>query len=243
MIVRPAQLLFLALGASVAFSGAVQAAEGDRREAVIAVTGEAQSTVAPDLAVVTLGVTRIEKTARAALDSDNEAMAAVLKALKDQGIANRDLQTSDFSIQPQYVYPENSDGTQKAPVLTGYQVSNTLTVRVRDLSKLGGILDQSVTLGVNQGGDIRFTNDNPEKTIEEARKAAVKAAFAKANTLALAAGVKLGRIVEISETSSRPEPQPIMRMQMAKQMEDAVPVAAGENSYSVSVNVTFAIEQ
>jgi hypothetical protein len=243
MILRPIRLTTLILATLIAMPVAVGAAETEKREAVIAVSGEADSSVAPDMAVVTLGVVRLEKTARAALDGNSQAMSAVLKGLKDEGIADKDLQTSDFSIQPQYVYPDNSNGEQKAPVLTGYQVSNTLTVRIRDLKKLGVILDRTVTLGVNQGGDIRFTNDNPEKTIDEARKRAVRNAFAKARTLADAAGVKLGRVIEISEASSQPEAQPLARMAMAKQADTAVPVAAGENTYTVNVSITFAIEQ
>ena len=236
------RLMLAVLAVGIAMPLAATAAEVKKKEAVIVVSAEADAATAPDLAIVSLGVTRTEKTARAALDGNSKAMAEVLKSLKGEGIAERDLQTSNFSIQAQYSYPENSDGTQKPPVLVGYQVSNMLTVRVRDLSRLGAILDQSVSLGVNQGGDIRFSNDNPDKVIEEARKSAVKAAFAKARTLADAAGVKLGRIVEITDTGGRPEPQPAMRMEMAK-VADAVPVAAGENSYSVSVTVTFAIDQ
>jgi uncharacterized protein YggE len=243
MTFRSARLMIVALSAILATPPGLKAAESDVEQPVIVVSGEADASMAPDIAIVALGVTKLEKTAREALDANNKAMAAVLHALKDQGIADKDMQTSGFSIQPQYAYPENGDGTQKPPMLTGYQVSNLVTVRLRDLTKLGTILDQAVTLGVNQGGDIRFTNDNPEKTVTEARTAAVKAAFAKARTLAEAAGVKLGRVLKITEDVARPEPQPVMRMQMAKQASDAVPVATGENSYSVDVNVTFAIVQ
>jgi uncharacterized protein YggE len=243
MTFRPSRLILVALVASVVSPLTSIAAEAEKREAAIIVSGDADASVPPDLAIVTLGVTKIEKTARQALDGNNEAMSAVLKSLKDQGIADRDLQTSGLGIQPQYVYPENADGSQKPPVLTGYEVSNLLTIRVRDLGKLGTIIDQAVTLGINQGGDIRFTNDDPEKTIETARASAMKNAIAKAKTLAAAAGVKLGRIIEITENTNRPEPRPLMRMSMAKEASDAVPVAAGENSYAVNVNVTFAIEQ
>jgi uncharacterized protein YggE len=236
-------LLAAALVLPLAVPFAAVAEEVQKREAVIVVSGEGSSAIAPDMALVTLGVVSLEKTARGALDGNSKAMSGILAALKAGGIAAKDLQTSDFSIQPQYVYPDNNDGGQKPPVLTGYQVSNMLTVRVRDLAKLGAVVDQTVTLGVNQGGEIRFVNDNPDKALEAARISAVKAAFAKARTIADAAGVKLGRVVEINENSSQPEPQPLMRASMAKQAEDAVPVAAGENRYSVSVGVTFAIDQ
>ena len=112
------------------------------------------------------------------------------------------------------------------------------------LAKLGEIVDKSVTLGVNQGGGIQFTNDKPEPIITEARKAAVADAIVKAKVLAEAAGVSLGKVVNISEQGYRPEPVPMMRAGMAKEYAaDAVPVATGENSYNVMVNVTFEIKQ
>ena len=229
--------------ASSLSSVAAPALAADRKEPVIVVSGEGRAVAAPDLAIVTLGVAETRKTAREALDVANAAMAKVIDALKTQGIAPRDLQTSGLSVQAQYSYPQNEDGTPKPPLLTGYLVSNSLTVRIRDIAKVGAIIDQAVTLGVNQGGEIRFTNESPGKTISVARTAAVKDAIDKARTLADAAGVKLGRILEITEAGMPPEPRPMMRMQMAKEASDAVPLAVGENSYSVSVSVTFSIGQ
>ena len=224
--------------ASSLSSVAAPALAADRKEPVIVVSGEGRAVAAPDLAIVTLGVAETRKTAREALDVANAAMAKVIDALKTQGIAPRDLQTSGLSVQAQYSYPQNEDGTPKPPLLTGYLVSNSLTVRIRDIAKVGVIIDQAVTLGVNQGGEIRFTNESPV-----ARTAAVKDAIDKARTLADAAGVKLGRILEITEAGMPPEPRPMMRMQMAKEASDAVPLEVGENSYSVSVSVTFSIGQ
>src|SRR5262245_55685552 len=157
----------------------------------VTVTGEGEAAAAPDMAILSLVVMQEKPTAREALTASNEAMAKVLDAMKKAGIAERDLQTSGFSIDPRYVYPENKDNTQppKAPQIVGYAVSNSLTVRVRDLKKVGEILDQSVTLGVNQGGNITFTNDKPEAVIDDARKKAVASAIAKAKTLTEAAGV------------------------------------------------------
>lgn len=213
------------------------------REAVITVAGEGRSTVAPDMAILSFSVVKDAKTAREALDANNKAMADVLKALKDAGIADRDLQTSGFAVNPQYQYPDNNGGQAQPPVLTGYQVANTLTITLRDLARLGAVIDQSVTLGVNQGGSIQFTNDKPEATITSARKSAVSDAVEKAKTLSEAAGVSLGRIVEIAEQTARPEPVPMMRSMAKEYAGDAVPIATGENSYSVTVNVTFAIKQ
>jgi uncharacterized protein YggE len=241
---RVVRLLTATLLLATAFSPvALAAQERERKEPVIVVSGEGDAAIAPDMAVLSLGVAETRKTARDALDVANSAMSAVIEALKKQGIAPRDLQTSGLSIQAQYAYPQNEDGTPKPPVLTGYAVSNTLTVRVRDLAKVGAIIDQAVTLGVNQGGDIRFTNEDPAKTVATARAAAVRDAIEKAKTLADAAGVKVGRILEITETGNAEDPRPLMSARMAKQAEDAVPVEAGENSYSINVNVTFAIDQ
>jgi hypothetical protein len=209
----------------------------------VQVTGEGRAAIAPDMAVVSLSVTRMAETAEAALAANNEAMRAVLDALKQDGIAERDIQTSDFSIFPRYSQPDpvRPQSENEMPKITGYQVSNGLTVRVRDLSKLGVLLDRSVKLGINQGGQISFTNADPKGAVEEARKNAVADAMAKAKTLAEAAGRTLGPITSISESSQRPEPMPLMRsMAMAKEA-DSVPIAGGENSYTVLVEMTFAL--
>ncbi|MBB3233547.1 SIMPL domain-containing protein [Phyllobacterium endophyticum] len=208
----------------------------------IVVTGEGEAAAAPDMAIVSMVVLQEKPTAREALSANNQAMAKVLDAMKKSGVADRDLQTSGFNIEPRYVYPDNKDNTQppEAPKIVGYAVSNSLTVRVRDLKKVGDILDQSVTLGVNQGGNLTFTNDKPEEVIEEARKNAVANALAKAKTLTEAAGVSLGKVIEISEQSFSPRPMPMVQSKMmAAAPADSVPVAAGENTYSVNVNVTF----
>jgi uncharacterized protein YggE len=235
--------LFLSLPV-LAAAGLPAFAADAPRQAVITVIGEGRATMAPDMAVLTFSVVKQEKTAREALDNNNKAMSDVLAALKKAGIAERDLQTSGFSVQPQYRFPQGADGQQLPPELIGYQVSNALTVRVRDLSKLGGIIDQSVTLGVNQGGDIQFTNDKPDSAVEEARKNAVADAIARAKTLASAAGVKLGNVIEINESGPRPQPMPVMRAAMMKSEADSgVPIQGGESSYNINVNVTFAIAQ
>ncbi|KAB2720648.1 SIMPL domain-containing protein [Brucella intermedia] len=217
-----------------------------KQPARIAVTGEGTMTASPDMAILNLSVLREAKTAREAMTANNEAMAKVLEAMKKAGIEDRDLQTGGINIQPRYVYPDDKNGL-KEPSITGYTVSNSLTVRVRDLTKVGNVLDESVTLGINQGGDLNFVNDNPAATINEARKRAVADAIAKAKTLADAAGVGIGRLIEINEQSRPPMPMPIARAQF-KTMADAapqgsVPVEAGENSYNVSVNVVFEIKE
>lgn len=215
-------------------------------KAKIHVVGKGQVSVAPDMAVVTMGVTREAKTAREALSANTEAMAAVLSSMQKAGIAERDLQTSNFSIQPRYDYKKrSSSGQQEQPIILGYIVRNTLTVRIRDLEAVGDVLDASVSLGVNDGGNLQFTNDDPTDAINQARTKAMKDAIAKAKTLTDAAEVKLGNILEITEGNAGGGPVPIAR---ARTMEMSaasapVPVAAGENTYTISVNVTFELDQ
>ncbi|MBZ9872952.1 SIMPL domain-containing protein [Mesorhizobium sp. BR1-1-9] len=232
-------LLPLALAAAIAFPALAAAAESPTPPRIV-VSGEGAATVAPDLAVLTLSVMREAKTARAALDANNDAMAAVIAAMKSAGIKDRDLQTAGIQINPRYNYTNKPDGGQEAELIA-YQVTNTLSVRVRDVDKTGEILDKAVSLGVNQGGGIVFTNDNPAATVAEARKKAVADAMAKAKTLAEAAGVSIGRVIEITDQNIAPPPIPIN----AKAFDAAVgaaPVQAGENAYNVQVTVTFELK-
>ena len=224
---------------AVALPFAAQADEARPFPRII-VTGTGEAHVAPDMAILTLSVMREAETARAALDENSAAMAAVIAAMKEAGIAPRDLQTAGLSIQPRYVYPQSSNGEEQ-PRIVAYQVTNALTVRIRDIEKVGDVIDRSVTLGVNQGGGISFTNDDPAPVLDKARSRAVEDAMKRARTLAEAAGVPLGAVVEISEVSPV-QPQPVFAKAMRMEAADAsVPVEAGENTYAVSVTVTFEI--
>jgi uncharacterized protein YggE len=216
--------------------------EQAHRPATINVAGLGVSTITPDMATMSFAVVKQAENASQALSDNSKALSEVINALKETGIEDRDLQTSSFSIQPIYRQFEPKDGVYPTPEITGYQVSNGVTIRVRDLSKLGSVIDTSVKLGINQGGEITFSNDDTSKVTEDARKKAVQDAMAKAKTLAETAGVKLGRVLEISENQSRPHAQPIAYAAMAKVQAESAPIAAGENAYNVTVNVTFAID-
>jgi uncharacterized protein YggE len=211
----------------------------------ILVTGEGSVDVAPDMAVLKLTVTREAATASEALDANSAAMKNVLEAMQSQGVEARDLQTSGFSIQPRYSYPpQRSSREQEAPRIVGYTVRNSLSVRVRDIGMVGSILDTSVTLGVNEGGNIIFTNDDPSAAITQARIMAMQDAMARAGTLAEAAGVELGKLLEISEQTRQPRPMAMVTAEMSlSRSADAVPVATGENTYRVTVNVSYAIHE
>lgn len=230
------RMMALGLAAAIALPAAAFAAETPMQPRIV-VTGEGEATVAPDMALLSLSVMREAATAREALDANNAAMAEVTDAIKLSGVADRDLQTANLQIMPRYNYNNKPDGSQEAE-LVAYQVTNTLSVRVRDLAKTGDIIDKAVSLGVNQGGNIVFTNDDPSAIITQARKRAVEEATAKANTLAEAAGVTLGRILEISDQSFGAQPMPFEAKAFDRALS-AVPIQAGENAYRVQVNMTF----
>jgi uncharacterized protein YggE len=221
--------------------------QAEERLSTITVSGEGNVAIAPDIALINVGVVTEAKTAREALVSNSQTMAKVLVTMQAKGIEDKDLQTSNFNISPSYYYPPHKTGQErKPPSITGYTVSNNLAIRIRDLTTVGDILDQVVTLGVNTGGNIQFANDNPKQAIVAAREAAMKAAIEKANTLANAAGVKLGKVLSITENSRGGRPMPMMKARfVAESMSDSdsVPVAAGENSYSVTVNIEWEIDQ
>lgn len=206
----------------------------------ISVTGEGEVSVAPDMAILNLSVLREAETAREAVSASSEAMKQVLAALKAAGIADRDLQTLGLNIQPRYTQP-GPQAKPQAPKISGYAAGNSLTVRIRDLSAVGAILDKTISLGVNQGGDISFVNDDPKPSLTEARKRAVADAMERARTLAEAANVKLGRILSIEESPARPGPVPMGKVMRAAAADSFVPVERGENSYGTSVNVVFEI--
>lgn len=244
MIKQNTTFLTTALLAGLFLASPVYADNND--SALISVVGIGTVKTAPDMATINLTVLREAKTAKDALKNNNQAMTDVLSAMKQFGIEDKDLQTSNFSVNPRYVYPKQNDGVQQPPRIVGYQVSNSLTVRILDLEQVGEILDKSITLGVNQGGNIVFGNSDIAELQMQARAMAMKNALKKAEVLTQAAGVEVGDVKQINENSSHARPQPIMRAEMAMaKMADSpsVPIAGGENAYRVTVNVTFEIDQ
>lgn len=210
----------------------------------IHVAGQGSATLAPDMASLSLTVTREGNTASEALAANNEAMKKVMDAMRSAGVAEKDLQTSNFDISPRYVHPDPRSGNdEQGPRIVGYRVRNGLMVTVRDIGKVGTLLDAAVRQGVNEGGQISLGNADPGAALDQARTLAMQDALSRASVLAKAAGVQTGDIIEIQEQNShsRPSPAPMYRMnEMA--MADSVPVASGEHSYEVTVNLTIAIE-
>lgn len=213
------------------------------RRPTISLTGEGTISAAPDRATINSAVVTEGKTAREALDANTSAMGKVINSYRETGLEDRDIATSGFTIQPHYVYPDRKNASQEAPRITGYEVRNTVSVRVRDLSKLGDILDKAVTSGANQFNGLSFEVSDADQRLDEARKAAFADAKRKAQIYAESAGVSLGRITQIAEnTANRPMPM-MMRADFAEAKAAApVPIAPGERELQVTVNVTFELE-
>ncbi len=204
----------------------------------LVVSGQGEARAVPDTVSVSAGVTTEAKTAAEALNANTRAMNNVFAELKRLGVPERAIQTSNFSVQPQYP-PYNSNGPQEDRRIIGYNVSNQVTVRLDDVAKLGTALDALVTSGANNMNGINFTVRDPATLLAQARRDAVADAMAKAKIFAAAAGVNLGRILSITEGGSE-APQPMFRVMAAA--PSAVPVAPGETTISASVSITWEIQ-
>jgi uncharacterized protein YggE len=228
-----------------AFAAAPAVAAPHNSTPVISVSGMGQAQSAPDTAAISAGVTTTGTTAGEALAANTKAMAALIATLKAQGVDAKDIQTSRFSVNPQYVYPDrNGGGDNSPPRIVGYQVENGVDVKVRRLADLGTILDRIVGAGANTINNISFSVANPAELLTEARKAAFADARQKAATYASAAGGALGSIVSVDETPTAP---PVPRPMMAKAAFAAdsapVPVEAGQVTFTVDVAVRWAFEE
>lgn len=234
---RPFTAALIPLMLATALSAAPALAD-DR--GTISISGIGEVSGAPDTAFINSGVTTQGATAREALDANSKAMADLLETLKAAGIEARDIQTSGFSVNPNYVYSDARDanGYQLPPKINGYQVFNTVNVRVRDLDILGGVLDKAVSVGANTVNGITFTIADPSSLYDEARKLAFADARKKAQLYADVAGEQLGGIRNISENQGYGQPQPYMMKAVAAEAS-AVPVATGELSYQINVQVTW----
>lgn len=198
----------------------------------------------PDMAVITIGTVSEAEDAATALEQNTASTTAFINALKTAGIDARDLQTSNFSVEPKFVYPPiKSNARPNTPDIVGYTVRNMLTVRVRDLKLIGSVLNEAVTLGANSISGPRFTVDDASALEAEARRKAMAAAIAKAGDYAGAAGISLGPIRQISEQGGfQPRPEAMMMSRNQADTAAAVPVEAGEISYSATVSVEWALQ-
>ena len=200
----------------------------------LTMTGHGEVKATPDTATVNAGVTTNAPTAAAALAANSARMNQLFDALRKLGVPDHNIQTSGFSVSPQY-----TNGDNNAPRrLTGYQVNNEVGVRLEDVTRVGAALDTLAGAGANQMNGINFDIANPTPALEKARIQAVADARARAQTYAQAAGVPLGPIVSISEGGGEAAPRPMFRV-MA--MAAPTPVAPGEQSVTADVTVVWEI--
>ena len=236
-MLRPLLLaLSLALGATT-MSAHAQNAAGYAVPAdgtLLSVSADAQASRVPDVATISAGVVTQAVDGNAAMRQNAEQMAKVMAAIKAAGIAEKDIQTSGINLSPQYRYVEN-----EAPKITGFQASNTVNLKVRDIAKLGKVLDALAAQGSNQINGPSFEIDQPEPVYDEARLAALAKAKARAETYAKALDLRVRRIVSISEGGGGGfQPMPMMRMS-AKSADMETQVAPGETTLSVNLDVVF----
>jgi uncharacterized protein YggE len=200
-------------------------------------TGEV--TRVPDLAVINAGVVTRSTTAGGAIQQAATRMARVREALRQAGIADRDIQTSNISLEPQYTYANN-----QPPKLNGYSATNQLSIRFRDIENTGKILDALVAQGANQINGPNLTIDKPEAALDEARAKAVAAARARADLYARSLGMRVVRVVSVSESGGSypvPPPMPMYARAEAAQAADSK-IEAGEQKLQVNLAVTFELQ-
>ncbi|UNE53699.1 SIMPL domain-containing protein [Bartonella machadoae] len=216
----------------------IHAEENTMKNATITVTATGESQATPDMAIINLAVVTEDKTAQKALAANNKSMNDIVTAFKNNGIQANNLQTSGLSI-----YQTSSDQRhEKKNNEKHYRVSNSLTVRIRDLANAGKIFDQAMALGVNTVNGITFTNADTKPFYKEARKKAITEAFEKAETIAQAANLKLGKIIQINENNDNYYPSPRLMSSASRASYDDTNFSGGELGYNVSVSVVFSID-
>lgn len=204
----------------------------------VAVSAMGAVATRPDIAHISTGVVSEGETAHAALEQNTRAMTNVVAALKAQGIAPKDIQTTDFSVHPRYQH--SKDGAPATVV--GYRVVNSVRITVREIPKLGAILDQVVSFGSNEIGGIAFDVEDQAALLDEARRRAMGAAQSKARLLAEAAGAMVGKVLTISEEQQNPPPRPMYARTAIEAKAAEVPIEAGEHTVQVRVNVTWELQ-
>jgi uncharacterized protein YggE len=237
---RTAAGIAASIAAGMAWHAAASAQPAPpRAPTVLTLTVEGRTTRTPDIAEVSGGVVTTAPTASAAMAENAAKMNAVVAAVRKVGIAERDIQTTGLNLAPQYRYENNAP-----PVLTGYQATNTVNLRIRTIAKTGKLLDTLVGVGANQISGPNFRVEDSDGALDEARAAAVKTAQARAELYAKATGLRVRRIVSLTEGGGfEAGPRPMMMKAMA--MDAAAPptpVAPGEVSLSVNLTVVYELE-
>lgn len=230
-------------GADRATAQAAQAAQAGaamavaKAPAILSVSGTGRVAMRPDMARISVGVETVAPTADRALRANSARMQALIAVLRDFGVADADLQTDQLSLDPRF---ETRERSSREPLrVVGFVASNTLTAQIRDLPRLGAILDAVVKAGANRIFGISFGIADPAAALDRARVAAVSEARHKAEVLAAAAGVGLGPLLSIDEGGSGLPP--VMPQMRAMAMEEPVPVAEGQVELSATVTLRFAL--
>jgi hypothetical protein len=202
------------------------------------VSATGQVTRVPDVAIISAGVVTRSQTASAALQQNAARMDRVIAALKAAGVAERDIQTSSISLNPEYRYVEN-----EAPKLTGYSASNSVNIRFRDIRNSGKVLDALVAEGANQINGPTLTIDKPDAALDEARANAIANGRARAELYARALGKRVARVVSISESGrSYPVPPPMPVMMEARAQGADTKIVAGDQKLEVTVSMVFDLQ-
>lgn len=235
-LMRAAALsLVLCSAAAPAALAQSASAEAAFRATTLNVSAYGETRVAPDMATISLGVTTDGRTAQAAMQANAARMNQVMAALKKGGFAAKDIQTSQLSVEPQYIYEPN-----QSPRLNGYRASNIVTLTVRDLSKLGAAVDATVEAGANQMGGISFGLSDPTAAENAAREKAVAALTARADLYAKATGHRVLRLVSLSEGGGYSPPPPMPMVAMAARYEKAdTAVSPGETRVRIDVSAVY----
>lgn len=209
---------------------AAEAVEGT----LLRIYAEGETQARPDRAYVTTGVTTLEPTAAAAMAANARQMEAVIRALRRSGVAERDLQTAGVSLNPQYNY---DDGAQ---TLVGYQAGNSVTGTVREVRRLGPIIDAVSESGANQINSVEFAVADPTEPMDSARREAVTRARQRAELYAGAMGMRIARVISLEEggAGGPPMPMPLARMAASEAKADT-PIAPGELTFTAGVTVTY----
>jgi uncharacterized protein len=201
------------------------------------IVGNADVHAAPDAGLVSIGVVSESDTAAAALKANSAALAKAIDAVRSFGLEPRDLQTGGLSLEPRYYRPDKPSATDR-PRIIGYTAANEVTLRVRDLAKLGDLLDRVTVAGANRIDGIQFIVSNQGELLDEARRKAVADAKDKAELYARAAGLTLGKVMSLTEESVPSAPRPLARAMAAAA---PVPVEAGEMTLSMKVRVVWSL--
>jgi uncharacterized protein YggE len=212
------------------------AATDGTAEHTISVAGSGKVTVIPDMGTIRLGVVVERKTAKEAREAAAAAMTTVVDAVRKLGIAEKDIATANVSLNPVYDYPNNA-----TPKIRGYQLNNTITITVRDLTRISDVLDDGVAAGANSVDGISFDVADRAAAEAQAREAAVKDAKAKADTLANGLGVRITGVASVSESVSTPIWYEPSFGAVAADKAAETPVLPGSTDVVISVQVSFLI--